>query len=109
MTDIGSKERRMHKRISFVRQIEVEDIGTRRCSDLSVEGMYLQSVVSFPPNATLNLKFKLDEEDAEPIRATARVLYQHNTVGFGLNFVSLSPTDRDKLQEYVLGGESNEE
>ena len=107
LTDTESKDRRVHRRVPFVQEVEVEDIGIRRCSDISVNGMYLESVSSILPDSILHLTFRLNETDTEPIRVTARVLYQHESVGVGLNFISLSPTDRDKLEEYVQGRKSD--
>lgn len=97
-------ERRTHKRIPFIKEVEVIGVGMRRCSDLSIGGMYLDTVVSFPIGTLLDLQFKLRDADEHPIQVQARVVYEHEGVGVGLSFVKLSPEDLDKIRKFIEQG-----
>ena len=101
MAENGQPERRQHKRIPFVKEVQVVGVGTRRCSDLSVGGMYLETVHAFPIGSLVDLQFKLHDEDQSPIKVQARVFYVHNGVGVGLGFVNLNPADLDKIKKFI--------
>jgi c-di-GMP-binding flagellar brake protein YcgR len=92
---------RQHKRVSYVNEVEVVDLGTFRCSDLSLGGMYLETVQSFPVGDMVTVRFKLRHTDEQPIRITARVLYMHEGVGAGLAFVNLNPHDREMIEKFI--------
>jgi c-di-GMP-binding flagellar brake protein YcgR len=92
---------RQHKRVSYVNEVEVVDLGTFRCSDLSLGGMYLETVQSFPVGDVVTVRFKLRHTDEHAIRITARVLYIHEGVGVGLAFVDLNPHDREKIEKFI--------
>jgi c-di-GMP-binding flagellar brake protein YcgR len=92
---------RQHKRVSYVNEVEVVDLGTFRCSDLSLGGMYLETVNSFPVGDAVTVRFKLRHTDEQPIRIKARVLYAHEGVGVGLTFVELNPHDREALEKFI--------
>ena len=94
-------EKRAHKRIAFVQEVEAEGLGTRRCSDLSEGGLYLETDVSFPIDTIVDLRFKLLDSDADPIRVQARVFYIHPTIGLGLQFTNLSDEDRERIKKFV--------
>jgi len=76
-------------------------VGTRRCSDLSIGGMYLETVSTFTVGETLPIRFKLQDSDPQPITVRTRVHYVHPNMGVGLAFVDLSPGDRDKIERFV--------
>ncbi|MBI3609255.1 MAG: PilZ domain-containing protein [Nitrospirae bacterium] len=99
-----SAERRASKRIHFVQEVEVVGVGMRRCSDLSIGGMYLETVVGFPAGSLLRLRFKLRGAEEPLLEIQARVLYAHENVGVGLAFVDLPPEDREKLRKFVDQG-----
>jgi hypothetical protein len=90
MTEAENPERRRQKRIPFIKEVEVVGVATRRCSDLSVHGMYLETVHTFSDGTQVDLRFKLNDSDPAPIKVKARVLYRHEGVGVGLGFVNLS-------------------
>ncbi len=94
-------ERRVNKRIRFIKDVEVIGVGVRRCSDLSVGGLYLETVATFSVGNILNLRFKFQDTDEQPIAVKARVLYAHPGVGVGLGFVDLSPESQARLRKYL--------
>jgi len=101
MSDPAPSERRVHKRIHFIKEVQVVDVGMRRCSDLSIGGMYLETVVSLPAGSTIHLRFKLEDTDEHPLEVEARVLYSHESVGAGLSFVNLSKENQEKLRKFI--------
>jgi c-di-GMP-binding flagellar brake protein YcgR len=101
MAETSKSERRRNKRISFIKDVEVIGVGIRRSSDLSIGGMYIETVTTFPVGAILDLRFKLQEIDDQLIQVQAKVLYEHGGIGIGLCFVDLSPEDREKIQKLV--------
>jgi len=92
---------RQYKRVRYVNEVEVVDVGTHRCSDLSLGGMYLETVQSFPVGSVVTVRFKLRHTDEHAIRVTARVLYIHEGMGVGLTFVDLNPQDREKIEKFI--------
>jgi c-di-GMP-binding flagellar brake protein YcgR len=104
MSDSAPSERRTHKRVPFVKEVEVVDGGMRRCSDLSIGGMYLETVVSLPAGTLIHLRFKLHDTDEHTMEIEARVLYSHDNIGAGLSFVNLSQENQEKLRKFVDRG-----
>jgi c-di-GMP-binding flagellar brake protein YcgR len=101
MVDPSVSERRKHKRIPFIHEVEVIGVGTRRCSDLSIGGMYLETVSVFPVGETLRLRFTLQDGDVAPFESSARVLYAHESVGVGLFFLNLTDDQQVRLQRFI--------
>jgi c-di-GMP-binding flagellar brake protein YcgR len=97
---ILQSERRKHKRISFIKDMEVGE-GLRRSLDLSVGGMYLETVSNFSVGSILDLRFKLKETDHHIIQTRAKVLYEHTGIGIGLCFMTLSSEDRENINQFV--------
>jgi len=94
-------ERRQHKRITFIKEVEVPGAGILQCSDLNPEGMFLETVQYYPVGTILDLKFKLQETDTHPINAQARVIYRHMGIGVGLYFSGLKQEDRQKIEDFI--------
>jgi len=94
-------ERRIDKRVPFIQEVEIVGMGTRRCSDLSVGGMYLETIAPYTPGEALPLRLKLQESDPRPIEVQSRVLYVHPGIGVGLGFVDLKSEDRKRIEKMV--------
>jgi len=101
MVDTGQPDRRRQKRIHFIKEVEVVGVGMRRCSDLCVDGMYLETVHSVPVGTIFDLKFKLHDSDEQPIKVQACVHYIHPGVGMGLGFVNLKPEDLERIKQFI--------
>jgi len=103
MADAGQDERRKNKRIHFIKEVDVVGVGIRRCMDLSIGGMYLDTHEHFPAGTQLTLRFKLQNTDPQPIQVQARVLYVHEGVGIGVGFIDLKPEDQAKILKFIEG------
>lgn len=98
---MGDNERRIQKRYPFIQEIQIVGFGMRRCSDLSIGGIYLETLSVFPEGTLLDLRFKLDNSDPEYIEVQARVTFVHPGMGVGLLFTKLSPQDNEKIQKWI--------
>ncbi len=74
---------------------------TNRCSDLSLGGMYLETVQAYELGAHVELSFKLYPSDAKPLQVRAQVVYYDPGVGAGLDFVDLTPEVRSAMRRFV--------
>lgn len=101
MAETSKSERRRNKRVSFIKEVELVGVGMRRCSDLGIDGMYIETVASFPIGTVLDLRFKLQETDDYPIQVQTQVLYEHESMVIGLGFVNLSPENREKIHKFI--------
>ena len=101
MAETEHHERRQHKRIHFFKEVEVPGVGILRCSDLSLGGMFLETVHPYSVGTILPLQFKLRVTDEHPISVQARVVYEHEGMGVGLCFSSLKLEDRQKIEKFI--------
>ena len=100
MADSG-RERRQHKRAPFIQDVKIIGGGTVRSTEISVGGMYLEMIQSYPEGSVLELQFKLRNTDEKPINVQARLLYKHSHIGIGLCFLNLTSEDRTKIEKFV--------
>jgi len=101
MTENGGHERRQHKRKPFIKEIEIINVGLLRSSELSVGGMYLETILSYCAGTVLELQFRLRDTDEHPINVQGQVLYSHKHVGVGLSFLNLKLEDRQKIEKFI--------
>jgi len=101
-----AKERRESLRVNYLCECQVESEGLRtgkvngRINDLSVEGVFIDSMLWLPIGSTLKVKFKVNERQ---IRATGEVKYFMPHVGMGVHFIDIDPYDREVIQSLVTG------
>ncbi|HUJ79890.1 MAG TPA: PilZ domain-containing protein [Nitrospiria bacterium] len=103
MTPPSSSDNRQFQRMPFIQDVEVIGVGQHRCSDLSVGGLYLETVHPFPEGSIVSLRFKLHASDEQVLTVRARVVYVHEGVGLGLSFVDLHPYYREKIETFIKG------
>ena len=101
MAEGGRHERRQHKRIPFISEVKVHAVGSLRCSDLSVGGMFLETIQPYPVGSMIELRFKLNESDEYPIDVQGRVVYQYPGIGVGICFLNLRLEDRQKIETFI--------
>ncbi len=101
MAETEQPDRRQQKRIHFIKEVEVVGAGMRRCSDLCIDGMYIETIHSVPVDTVFDLKFKLHDSDEHPIKVQARVRYVHESVGMGVDFVNLKPEDLERIKKFI--------
>ena len=101
MTGPSDSERRTVGRTPFVTDVEVTGLTVVRSTDLSNGGIYLETITGFSDGTPLALRFKLEPTDEQPIVVQCRVLYSHESIGFGLAFEDLSAEDERRIDEYI--------
>jgi hypothetical protein len=92
------------RRVPFVQEVHVAGLGSARCLDLSVGGLFLETVNTFPVGKVLNLRFRLPGAGQLPIRVEARVVYEQPGLGNGVAFQRLSADDEAHIARFVEHG-----
>lgn len=95
-------DKRRAPRISFITKVYIDNVGTLRCSDLSIGGMYLETVSSMGVGTMLAARFKLRGADPEFIVVTMRVAFEHHGMGAGVEFVRITREDARRIAEFVV-------
>jgi len=99
---VAENDRRLQQRLLFCNEVEVVGFGPRRSTDLSIGGMFLESMVTFPVGSVLELRFKLNNADSDPIVVKARVSYEVPSVGVGVEFLDLTAQDRARIKSELV-------
>lgn len=97
-----SSEHRKFVRIPFKREVDVE--GSRavnRSADLSIGGMYLDTMQVYEVGAVVNIAFKLNHSDPQPLRLQAKVVHFDPGVGAGLDFVDPPRQAQHLIRRFV--------
>jgi c-di-GMP-binding flagellar brake protein YcgR len=99
------KDRRLHARLSFTTEIWLgqDGIFTRtdeRLSDLSVGGACIESKPGYAVGSVFNLRFKLSPA-GNFITCTAIVRNTRGGRGLGVEFLDLSPEDRERIKSFI--------
>jgi hypothetical protein len=68
-----------------------------RAPDLSASGLFINTSRYFPQGAVLNLSFRL-ARSGRVVKARAEVRYCMPDVGIGVEFVDISPEDRQAIE-----------
>jgi hypothetical protein len=93
---------RKYVRVPFKREVEVVgSVGQNRCSDLSIGGMYLETVQMWDVGTELWVRFFLWPEDPAPLQLRAQVVYFDPGVGAGLDFVDPPREVRHSIRRYI--------
>lgn len=104
LTDI--LDRRRADRVTHLIRVEGNGAATgpftTRISDLSTDGAFLDSVVSFPDGTTFTLRFTIG---STRIEVTGEVCYSIKHVGMGVRFLDLSPEHHRAIDEFVRSNE----
>jgi hypothetical protein len=95
------KGRRKVRRVDFVREVHVRGLGWCRSSDLSLGGMYLETIHALGMGTRVELEFRLWPEDTRPLRVGARVVYEQPELGAGLVFVDVPQDVLEQLRRFV--------
>jgi hypothetical protein len=90
---------RSEERVSFIRDVEVTDVGACRSSDLSSRGIFIETLATLNVGDGLELAFRLEHDDP-PIRVLARVVYAH-PMGAGLAFRQVAPETQARIERYL--------
>ncbi|HKG21557.1 MAG TPA: DUF4388 domain-containing protein [Blastocatellia bacterium] len=101
---MSDKERRAAKRISHICEVECEGAGVSRLStrinDLSVTGVFIDSMTCFSVGSILKLRFRVRDATIE---TEGEVRYSMPQVGMGVMFMNLKPEHRAVLESLIEG------
>lgn len=97
-------DRRESKRITYICEVECEAAGARRITtrinDISLTGMFIDSMTSFAVGAVLKLKFRVKDQ---LIEALGEVRYSMPHVGMGVRFINLNAEQTAVLESLIEG------
>ncbi len=99
-------DKRRHPRAPLAVQVEHAggvSIGLSR--DISVGGMFIETKESIPGEPEPRLRFNLDD-NGPIVTATAKIAYECEKLGMGLEFTELSRADRERIDAYVAKSET---
>ena len=99
-------DNRRAPRITFLASVHIDNLGVVRCSDLSVGGMYIETISCIGAQSILRVHFRLQAADPQLITARGRVAFQHRGLGAGLEFIGISHQDVARIAALVarMGG-----
>jgi uncharacterized protein (TIGR02266 family) len=111
---VGTSNKRRHVRRTLAVEFRAGDADGQGAlelsgADLSAGGAFLVSEVLLEPGETLSLEFKIPGRNA-PVRAGARVAWvrrfpsPEQPAGMGIEFLRLSPQERDALEALTRDG-----
>ena len=101
---MGRIDRRDSKRITYICEVECETAGahriTTRINDISLTGLFIDSMTSFAVGAVLKLKFRVKDR---LIEALGEVRYSMPQVGMGVRFINLNAEQTAVLESLIEG------
>jgi hypothetical protein len=96
------KDLRQSQRTSLFLEVDYEFAGSRaqaRISDISVSGLFIDTLSTFPLGSTLKLSFTLPGDYR--VETEGMVIHSLPTIGMGVSFKSLKPQDARRIREVV--------
>lgn len=100
----------IHHRIGNKRQFQRARLATQvRCNDsmllafshdVSEGGMFIESREPYVTGSRISLRFNIDAESPAVV-ATGVVTYRVDKLGMGIQFIDMSPEDRQRIKDYV--------
>lgn len=97
-----AKDLRQSQRTSLFLEVEYEFDGLRaraRISDISVSGLFIDTLSTLPLRSTLKLSFTLPGDHLVETEGT--VMHSLPTIGMGVAFKSLKPPDARRIRDVV--------
>ena len=94
-------EKRETTRVSIIAEVtySVGGVGvTKRVTDLSEGGLFIETPVPVGVGTEMRVRFILD---GQPVSAEGRVIYTQPYVGMGIEFTGISDLGRLTICEYV--------
>ena len=97
-----SADKRKEKRIAHLCEVQCEGASVgrlnTRINDLSLSGVFIDSMTCFPVGSILKLRFRLQDTE---IAASAEVRYCMPQIGMGVKFLDLTEEARRIIEEVV--------
>lgn len=104
MTD----DKRQGPRSFAIMEVTFDHVGSvfrGRINDLSMGGLYIDTVNPLPAGSTISFQFSLpaeeDEEPGNPVSGEGCVVWSVHMQGMGIGFTRLSAEDRDRIKTYL--------
>jgi hypothetical protein len=91
-------DRRRAPRVPFVKEVSVGHLGVRRVIDLSIHGMYVETLNPSPLGSALPISLRIGNETIE---LNAAVVFNDPGIGMGMEFGRLTSSVRHKLAALV--------
>jgi uncharacterized protein (TIGR02266 family) len=98
-------ERRRARRVALIAEIEYSSDSpsvTRRLTDLSTDGLFIDTMSPLPPGTLLSVRFNLPG-DPLPLVVLGEVAWSQEHLGMGVKFMNLRHKDRDRIRAWVDG------
>jgi len=106
MNEPAGSDKRSARRVSYLCEVECSGAGTSRMNarinDLSVTGLFLDSMTPIPEGSDLNLRFEIR---GKQISVRGQVRYCMPQIGVGVRFLDLS-SEAQALIEQLLSDSS---
>ncbi len=99
----GDRERRASKRAALIAEIEYSSDSpsvSRRLTDLSVDGLFIDTMSPLPPGTLVSIRFNLPG-DPLPIVVLGEVAWGQDHLGMGVRFMNLRTKDRDRIRAWI--------
>lgn len=101
-------EKRQGARSFAIAEVAFDHKGMRflgRINDLSLGGMYIDTINPLPEGSTVGFQFSLPGDGPEsPLSGQGRVVWMVHMQGMGVGFTFLSDEDRVRLEAYLSRG-----
>ena len=98
----GGNQHRKYVRVPFNGSVSVDGLPANdRAADISLGGMYIESLRHHDVGTTVTVSFKLPRGQASPLTLLASVVYSDPGIGAGLDFVTVPKEARDAIREYI--------
>lgn len=101
---MGRIDRRESKRITYICEVECETAGanplTTRINDISLTGVFIDSMSSFAVGSVVKLKFRVKDRLIETM---GEVRYSMPQVGMGVRFINLNAEQTALLESLIEG------
>jgi hypothetical protein len=98
-------EKRQGARSFAIAEVSFDHKGLRfqgRINDLSLGGMYIDTINPLPEGSVIGFQFSLPGEGSEsPISGEGRVVWMAHMQGMGIGFTRLSDEDQDRLKAFL--------
>lgn len=97
------QERRSSRRVPLIAEVEYSSDSpavSRRLTDLSVDGLFIDTMTPLPPGTLISIRFNLPDEPL-PVVVLGEVVWGQEHLGMGVRFMNLRPKDRERIRAYI--------
>ena len=95
-------QHRKYVRVPFNGEISIDGMKSHdRASDISLGGMYIETVQYHEVGNTVTVSFKLHPSERAPLTLLGRVVYYDPGIGAGIDFITVPKEARDAIRGYI--------